>query len=143
MKITALKDIPAKKIFIIVLACILVLSGVYFIRLVRGTKWVYVLEILSPYDEMKSAIPYWVANSILIGDTDGGALSNSIAIVMDKETYEGGGLGSHTVLTLKVRASRDPSGYLKYKRHAIDNQQLDGYEVLGGSPGRVRHLFRG
>lgn len=115
MKITALKDIPAKKIIITVITCVLVLFGIYTIRQVRGTKWVYVLEVLSPYNEIKNAIPYWVANFIAIGDTDGGILANPNAIVLDKETYEGGGLGTHTVLTLKVRSVRDSLGSLTYK----------------------------
>ena len=75
----------------------------------------YVLEVLSPEDDYRSAIPYWVANSIAIGDVDGGTLGPANATVLDKETYEGGGLGTHTVLTLKARVNNEPNGGLTYK----------------------------
>lgn len=115
MRIPAITNFSAKKIIIFVVACTVALAGLFIVRQIRDIKWVYVLEILSPYNEMKNAIPYWVANAITIGDTDGGTLMVPNAIVLDKETYEGGGMGTHTLLTLKVRVLRDSLGSWMYK----------------------------
>lgn len=102
---------------IVLLIAIFSLSVGYFFYLVRIEKnEIYLLVRLNGES---TAVPYWIANSVNIGDKDADPYGNVRALVVDKETYEGGGDGLFVQLILKVYTIKDKSGLYLFKNQPL------------------------
>lgn len=64
-------------------------------------------------------VPYWIGNSIDVGDKEITPLGAIDAIVVDKNSYDSFYNGQFVSLILKIRAIRDRSGTLLYKNKPL------------------------
>jgi hypothetical protein len=119
----------------ILMVAVLVLtffSIIYFIYSGQRTKsFVYVsVSLIRPtnlnINIPPNTVPYWIADSINIGDREQNLLGNVGAVVVDKESYDWIYFGQVVDLTLKVKADKDRSGvYLYRNKPLIVGSQLD------------------
>lgn len=110
---------------IIFILLLLLFSVSYFFISARSNQTtVYVRTILqrpitvvvnAPYNN----VPFWLSESIKIGDFDTSLLGGTHAEVIDKEIYELPNFGQTVYLTIKVNAVKDRSGILLYRNKPL------------------------
>ena len=115
-------------IFVIAVLLLLSFSAFYFLYYrFRNQQYVYVSVVLVkppnilgpnvPYNYYW--VPYWIGNSIDIGDKEVSPLGVIDAVVMDKNSYGSFYNGQFVSLVLKIRAIKDRSGTLLYKNKPL------------------------
>lgn len=112
-------------IFILVILFLLGFSLLYFLYYrQRNQAEVYVglsvtrginIPISGPYNW----IPYWLADSINVGDNEISPLGGLNAVVLDKEIYEASFYGKNVYLLLNVNAIKDRSGIYLFKNKPL------------------------
>ncbi len=115
-------------ILIVAVLVILAASAFYFVYYrFRNQQDVYISVVLVkppsvigpniPYNYYW--VPYWIGNSIDIGDKEITPLGATDAIVVDKNSYDSFYNGQFVTLILKIRAIKDRSGTLLYKNKPL------------------------
>jgi len=119
---------PAYKLdirhFIILIVGILIFILIFNIYSQNKKKQeLYAIGIMGISSDIFMAVPYWVANSINIGDKDMSPFGSIYAEVLDKNAYEGGSQGKHVILTLKLNAILDWNGKYYYRNQPLNINQ--------------------
>ena len=97
-----------------------ILAVFYFVYNQQQNKvTIYATGVMGSSGDLFLAVPYWVANSINIGDRDISPSGTVNVEILDKESYEGGSHGKHVILKMKLNLHRDRNGKYYYR-----NQQL-------------------
>lgn len=97
--------------FVLVVLLTLAISATYFIyNNLRNKVELYVTVKLG-----RDPAPYWVANAVSEGDREMSPFGSVIAEVIDKESFEAGGVGRDVYLLLKLKTVKDRSGQYIYK----------------------------
>ena len=114
--------------FYFFIALIILLLGFsffyFFYTRVRNQEELYVTiaagkNSTSKPDTSFNWLPYWLADSIEIGDKDVNPLGGSNMIVVEKNSYEAGYYGQNVYLLLKMKAVHDRSGIYLYKNKPL------------------------
>ncbi len=126
MKIRKLyKQFSNLNIFILAVLLFLGFATLYFFyNRQRSQAIVYVsVSLLRPQNIPISApynwVPYWIGNSINIGDKEISPLRGLNAVVVEKEAYEAQAYGQYVFLLLKINSIRDRSGLYLFKNKPI------------------------
>lgn len=140
-----LRSIPKihKKINIVIILILFLIgfSFLYFFYYrIRHQAVVYVsVSVIRQTGQLSTNnwLPYWIGNSLNIGDKEINPFGAEIVEIMDKAEYESGGSGTNIYLLLKVKATRDKSGIYLYKNKPLligSNIDLKLMKVgIGGS----------
>lgn len=119
------KKIKNLNIFILAVILLMGFALLYFLyHRQRSQAWVYVsVSLVRPQNLSLNiaynSVPYWVGNSIFIGDREQNLLGSVGAIVEDKESFDWFTFGQAVNLVLKVNASRDRTGVYLYKNKPL------------------------
>lgn len=127
-------------IFILSIAFILGVIPFYFIYYkLRNKAEIYVSTFSSP---TKGALPYWIADAVEVGDKDISFLGDESAVVIDKESYEGGGHGRYLSLLLKMTVTRDARRgvYLYRSRPLLVGDWLDLQMTKSRQRGTITYI---
>lgn len=120
-----IRKFKSLNLFIIIILGLLAFALLYFLyHRQRSQAWVYVsVSLVRPQNISLNiaynSVPYWVGNSIAIGDTEQNLLGSVGAIVEDKESFDWFTFGQTVNLVLKVNASRDRTGVYLYKNKPL------------------------
>lgn len=104
---------------------LLLFSVVYFLyRQFRTQSAVYIsVSLIRPtnisVNILSNSVPYWVGNSISIGDKEINPLGGVNAEVVSKDSFEALNYGQFVNLLLKVNAVRDRSGIYLYRNKPL------------------------
>lgn len=118
------KKYSTVNILIISVLIILGISLLYFFyHLQRNQEDVYVrVSLIRPYTNQQAPdnwAPYWIANTINIGDKEVSPLGGLLITVEDNQNYEGIYSGKLVYLLLKVKAIHDRSGAYLFKNKPL------------------------
>lgn len=96
----------------------------YFFTQKRSETDMYVVvSLLKPENSQPNApynwVPYWISNSIDIGDSEVTPLGIINSTVIDKDVYEGPLSGQYVYITLQIKAIKDRNGIYLYKNKPI------------------------
>lgn len=112
----------------LIILTIFILAGLsavfFFYKQKKSESVMYVtVSLLKPENTIQNApynwVPYWITNSIDIGDREVSPLGAVSAEVIDKEIFDGPASGQYVYLTLKVTVNRDRNGIYLYKNKPI------------------------
>ena len=112
---------------IVILSIFILFAGsvaFYFFTQKRSESDLYVIvSLLKPENSQPNApynwVPYWISNSIDVGDREVTPLGTVSSIVLDKEVYEGPLSGQYVYVTLKFQVNKDKNGVYLYKNKPI------------------------
>jgi len=92
----------------------------FFYNKSRSGIVLYGRAIFSESDDLKVAVPYWVANQVEKGNKEKSAFGGTTAEVIEVESYEGGSHGKHLVLELKLFVQKDREDNYFYKGQSLE-----------------------
>ncbi len=122
-KIIKWKFKPRLNILLVFVLLILSFALFYFLyNRQRSQSDVYISIIAQrPSNPGISSLPFWMADSIYVGDKEINPFNQKIAEVVDIDQYEVSvyGVGKIVTLTLKINATKDRSGTLIYKNKPL------------------------
>lgn len=111
------KKYTGVNIFILLILFLLGFAALYFLYFrVRSQENIYVTITLSREPQW---VPYWIGQSIKIGDKETSPLGELNTEVIDKESYEAHEFGELIYLLLKVKAIKDRSGIYLFKNKPL------------------------
>ena len=126
-KSVQLRSVPLiskKNLFIGIIILIFLAISFYIYNQQQKSTDLYAKVILGLEEDYFVAVPYWLANSVKIGDRDVSPFGKVNAEVVDAESYEGGSHGKHVILLLKLNAVRDKTSNYFYKNQPL---QIDDW----------------
>lgn len=112
-------------IFILVILFLLG-SSVFYFFYSRQKNLVYIYTsviVVRPQNIQLSApyfwLPYWIGDSIKIGESENNLFGQSNLTVVDKETYDSNLYGQYVRLVFKMKVDRDKTGKYLYKNKQV------------------------
>jgi len=96
----------------------------FFYHRQRNQEFIYISLSLykdgkTPINIAYNSVPYWVENSISIGDRESDLIGRSGVEVISKESYDWYSFGKSVNLVLRVNAIRDRTGIYLYKNKPL------------------------
>lgn len=113
--------------FVIGIFILLAASVIYFLYIRQRTQtpvFVY-LSILrqsvvsAPVNAPNSWVPYWIDESVSVGDRESNPFGSVSSEIIEKESFEAPFYGRYVYLLVRMKSSRDRSGMLLYKNKPL------------------------
>lgn len=118
------KKFPVGIIILVIFILAGIAAGFFFYKQKSNESVMYVtVSLLKPEKSIQNApynwVPYWITNSIEIGDREVNPLGVVSSEVIDKEIFDGPASGQYVYLTLKTTVNRDRNGIYLYKNKPL------------------------